>query len=211
MAGAMDEQGVTPYTGFWQQALRALAPAHPRTGDVTLALQPDRSRYEAGHRIVLHAQYKSDRPLPTPTISSTVTLPDQKQMPLSFEPAPATPNSYRAEFEPSLSGQYKIAGNIMSGGKVAADTITAIDVEPAQSETTSTRIDEANLARIAAGTGGKFIHPGDRSTWPTADKISSASFEQTTRVDLWGNLSLLIVLCLFLGIDWLIRLLRGYT
>src|SRR6185503_20026495 len=75
--GALDAQGVTPYASFWQQAMRAMSPVHSRSGDVSITLQPDRSRYEVGQRVVVRAQYKTDRPLPGATIASTLTLPDQ--------------------------------------------------------------------------------------------------------------------------------------
>src|SRR5204863_6264751 len=60
--GPLDAQGVTPYAAFWQQTMRALAPiGATRNGDVTLSVQPDRSRYEAGQRATITATMKRDR------------------------------------------------------------------------------------------------------------------------------------------------------
>jgi hypothetical protein len=211
MDGALDAQGVTPYAAFWQQALRALSPPLSRTGEVTLALQPERSRYESGQRVALHARYKSDKLLAAPTVQASVTLPDQKQIPLTFAPDPEQPGAYLAEFEATQPGPYKVAADVASGGKTAADALVALDVEPARGEMNSTRIDEANLARIAGATGGKFIRPSDPSTWPVSDEAATFRVQQARRLDLWGNLSLLIVLSALLGTDWLLRLLRGYV
>jgi hypothetical protein len=206
---------VTPYAAFWQQTMRALSPlGRSRSADVRLAVQPDRSRYEAGRRATLTATFKSDRPLPGATIQSNLTLPDQKQVPLSFAADPSQPNTYRAEFETTLPGQYEIASTIGSPGQpAAADALVAIDVEPPRAEMNSTRVNEANLIRISAETGGKHVRASDPATWPGADASTQKAqriFE--AHVTEWhGDLTLLVLLCGLLGIDWLLRLLRGYV
>ena len=76
-----------------------------------------------------------------------------------------------------------------------------------------------SLSRRATGTWsrsntpaiGKLIRPSDPSTWPTKDEAPLYKVQQARRMDLWGNLSLLVVLCALLGTDWLLRLLRGYV
>ena len=42
-------------------------------------------------------------------------------------------------------------------------------------------------------------------------RASSASVRKAGHLDLWGSLTLLIVLGGLLGVDWFIRLMRGYT
>src|SRR6185437_6199657 len=75
MTGALDAQGATPYAIFWQQALRALAPARHRTGEVSLQFEPDRSRYTVGERVSLVGRYQSVTPLASPVLQATITLP----------------------------------------------------------------------------------------------------------------------------------------
>lgn len=208
-----DAQGVTPYAAFWQHALRALAPAHPRTGAVTLSFQPERSRYRAGDRVVLRARYTSSAgPLEAPTIRANVTLPGGEQVPLAFDPDPMMAGRYRAEFEATRPGQYTVPGGIGPRGQPAeADALAAIDVEPARDEADSPAVDTANLARIAEGTRGRHVNPSDPSTWPTPAEAAPVRVEQVRTVDLWGNLSLMILLCALLGTDWFLRLIRGYV
>jgi hypothetical protein len=86
-----------------------------------------------------------------------------------------------------------------------------VDVEPARDESDSPRIDAANLARIAEGTGGRRVNPSDPATWPTPGAAPAAEVEHVRTIDLWGNLSLMILLCALLGTDWLVRLVRGYV
>lgn len=203
-----DAQGVTPYAAFWQHALRAMAPVRSaRSGAVTLDIQPERSRYRAGDRVVLRARYASSAgALRAPEVRAAVTLPNGEQAPLAFAPIPADPSRFLAEFEAAQPGQYRVAGGIAPRGKPSeADAMAVIDVEPARDESESPRIDVANLARIAEGTGGKRVNPSDPSTWPGTDEASPVRVSHVHTVDLWGNLSLMIALCALLGTDWLLR------
>ena len=211
MAGPLNDQGVTPYAMFWQQALRALAPLQSYAGGVSMMLAPDRTRYEAGQRVMLQAEVKSDRPMNSPSLESTVTLPDGKQAPLAFVSDPTRPDHYQAEFEPSAAGRVQDRGHVNVDGKAVADVVTAIDVEEPRAELSNTRIDEANLARIAAGTGGKLIDPTNPATWPATGTVPSYEVQQVHHMDLWNNSTLLIVLTMLLGADWLLRLLRGFV
>lgn len=211
MFGQLDEQGVTPYKAFWQQALRALAPTRPSTGSVNLYVQADRTRYEAGKRVRLHAEVKSDRPLTQPVLTATVTLPNEKQLPLALAADPIKPNSYATEFESTMPGRHKITAAVLSEGKPLAEVVTAIDIEEPRGEASSTEVDTANLARIATATGGKPINLDDAKTWPTSVEAARVTLDKRHDWDLWNNFTLLVVLCGLLGTDWLLRLLRGYV
>src|SRR5262249_37074518 len=138
---AVKDAKVTPYTHFWQQALRALAPPRPHSGDVNLWLQPDRSRYEAGQRVILRAEVEADRPLPQPKVQAIVVLPDDNRVPLAFAADPTEPQVFRAEFETSQPGQHRIAASVNSDGKTAAEASIPIDVEEARGEMSATRVD----------------------------------------------------------------------
>jgi hypothetical protein len=215
MQGPQDEAGLTAHMLFWQQALRAMAPTRPGGAGVTLSVQPERTRYEAGRRVRLEAQVQSDRPLPgaagQTALTSTVTLPDGRQVPLAFTASSARPGGYEAEFEASDSGQYKIAAALMVEGKPQAEVLTAIDVEQPRAESSDAAVDTANLARIATATGGKAIDVADRATWPTEQATETRTVEAARTIDLWNNFSLVLILCALLGADWLLRMLRGYV
>jgi hypothetical protein len=209
--GPQNDAGLTPYTVFWQQALRALTPTRPGTRGVNLWLQADRSRYEAGQRVVLRAEVESERPLSQPKLQTTVVLPDDKRLPLALAPDPLHPNVFQAEFETTLPGAYRITATAASEGKTAAEGTTVIDVDPPRAELAGVQVDQDNLARIAAATGGKVIDLDDPATWPTSEDSPRVSVAQAQTLDLWNNFTLLLVLCALLGTDWLLRLLRGYV
>lgn len=196
----------TPYTQFWQQALRALAAGRPATSGA-FRLEPDRGRYQAGQRVDLHAEVHSAQP----GIQAAVVFPDDRRLPLAFAADAADPRRLHASFDTTIPGQYRIAATLTSNGKPTGEIATAIDVAEAPSELAGVRIDRANLERIAAATGGHIVDPADPKTWPAADSAATISVRQVRTIDLWNNFTLLLLLCGLLGMDWVLRLWRGYV
>jgi hypothetical protein len=212
-----DAEGNTPYRRFWQQAFRALAPTRPNQPGVRLWLQADRSRSEVGQQVRLRAEVEAPRPLRRPEVRGTVTLPGGRELPMAFTVDPERPNWFRAEFEASVPGTHRIKAQVKSVSDAsqkrppAAEAATEIQVAPARSERHDTGIDRANLARLAAATGGRLVDPRNPQSWPPADERSRPPVVQTKALDLWNNYTLVLILCLLLGTDWVLRLLRGYV
>ncbi|MEO6848934.1 MAG: hypothetical protein ABI443_14400 [Chthoniobacterales bacterium] len=206
-----DETGASPYALFWQQALRSIAANNTSTGDVNLWLTPEHSKYQTDDNVVLRAEVQTDHNMVKPKIQGKVTLPDGKQILLDFAPHPTETGFYQAQFEAPKEGQYKISAEVLTEGKRVAEQTIAVDVEKSSAETSNTRINEPNLARIASATGGNKIDRGNAKTWPTPENIGKVSVEQVSNFDLWNNFTLLILLCLLLGTDWFLRLIKGYT
>jgi hypothetical protein len=204
------DANTTPYHLFWQQTLRALAPLRPGGAGVSLWLQPRRSRYEAGGRAAVRAEVESAVPLPQASVQGVVSLPDGRSLPLSFAADPAAPNGYVAEFETGPAGAYRLTAQVVSEGRTAAEGTAVLDVDEPRPERDGAPVDMANLARIAAATGGKVVDPADPQTWP-ASAASRAAVTERRTVDLWNRSYLLLLLAGIAGSDWLLRLLRGYV
>ena len=98
----------------------------------------------------------------------------------------------------------------MVDGEAAAETSLAVEATPARGETDDSGVDRAALAAIAARTGGRVVDPADPQTWPSPGDDPPPLVEERRTVNLWENFSLLTLLCLVLGGDWLAHLLRGY-
>ncbi len=203
--------GLTPYELFWQQAMRAMTPARSSTGGVYVELQTNRSKYEAGQKVQVRAKIENTRPLDRPVIEANVLMPDGQSLPLGFSAHPTEKGVYLAEFEPTKEGQYRLTAQVVTGGKTIADTVTAIDVDAPRGERNSIDVNLANLARIADGTGGKVIDVNNSETWPVVDNANEVRADRRFSWRLWDNYSLLILLCVIFGVDWTIRLLRGYV
>ena len=202
----------TPYHLFWQQTLRALAPAAAgrwrREPVAATAPQPLRGR-PAGRRprrgrVAGHAARR--RPC-----AASVSLPDGKSVPLSFAADPAAAGAYLAEFQTPQPGTYQLTATLLSEGKGRRRGRP----RPRRGG------GPAGEGRRPGGPGQPRPHrrrdgrPLDRRRRPrdlagqrrrTADAIR----EQRT-VDLWNRGHLLVLLAAVAGLDWLLRLLRGYV
>lgn len=147
---------------------------------------------------------------PQPRLQATVVLPDERQLPLAFAADPVEPGVFIADFVTAQPGAYRIQAAVSVEGKTAAETSATLDVGPARSESDATQVDPANLARIAAATGGRVVDPTNPDSWPPGGPRTRRPTPEVQSYDLWHNYSLLLVLCGLLGADWLVRLLRGY-
>lgn len=205
---AADEK-TTPFHLFWQQSLRALAPTKPTGSAVNLWLQPHRSRYQARQRIAIRAEIEATGPLSQPTVAAVVSLPSGKTFPLTFSADPSAPNAFVAEFEARRPGAYRLTASVVSNGRPAAEAATVVDVDESKPESEDVPVNAENLIRIASSTGGTVIDVDDPETWPPS--AGAVTVIEPVTVDLWNRSYLLIVLVLIAGVDWLLRLLRGYV
>ena len=137
-------------------------------------------------------------------------LPDGRTLPLSFTANSAAPSSYRAEFETSKAGTYRLTASVISGGRTKAEGSATLDVDEARPERDGSPVNVANLTRIATETGGKVIDPANPETWP-ANLTGTVKVTEHVTLDLWNRSYLLILLVLLAGVDWLLRMLRGYV
>lgn len=204
-----DADGRTLYGKFWQQALRALAPQ--RTASAGLWLAADRTRTEVGDQLTLRAEAPILAEVERAKLAGTVTLPDGRRLPLAFEPDPNSAESYTASFDVVAPGRYGVSLAALVDGAAAAETSLAIEAIVARGETDDDGVDRAALEQIAARTGGRVVDPNDPQTWPTPAAGPTPEVEERRTVNLWDNFTLLTLLCLVLGGDWLARLLRGYA
>ncbi len=211
-AAAADADGNTPYTVFWQQALRALAPARLSAGAVSLSVQTDRTMYRSGQAVTVSAEARSDQPIERAAVEAAVTLPDGRALPLAMQRDAAQPGLFHAVFEPAAAGAYRVAATLTADGKPAAESMAVLQVRPLESERDDSGIRSATLAQVASGTGGRAIDPGEPGTWPAAPGADEQVVVRRARtVDLWGGFWIISALVAVLGLDWLIRLMRGYV
>jgi hypothetical protein len=211
LAAAADPDGNTPHRFFWQQALRALQPARLAFGNVQLWIQGSRTQIKTGQTVTLEVEIEADRPVTRPVLEANVTLPDGRQAPLAFAPSASNPARFHGEFEPSQPGRHLITATVLSDGRTLADQITAVDVLAMPPETAPAQPDADYLAHLAAATGGRVIAPDDPATWPAADQTQPLTVQEVRTVNLWSSFILLLLLTAVLGLDWFLRLLRGYV
>lgn len=210
MLGPMVDNQATPFTLFWQQALRAMAP-RSLGGGADLQVAPDRTRYEAGQTVTLTAQLRGARAGQETPLHAVARYGEGQEIPLVFSPQGGVAGAQIARFAAPVPGPYTIVTTLQAGEQNLAEQITAINVQPPRTEGAEQSINVANLHRIARGTGGQVIDPKDRTTWPAAAPGDRQSVLQARSLPLWDNFTLLILLSALLASDWLVRLLRGYV
>jgi hypothetical protein len=205
------KDGPTPYTIFWQQAFRALAPQRSQIGPVQLWVAASRSHTEAGHPLQIEAEVQSAKSLPAAKVQATLTAPGGVRLPISLNADPANPARFRATIAPSEVGTYHVHASLLSEGKTVAEGSTAFQTEDARDEARDIGVDYANLRRIAAVTGGNWIDPANPTTWPTPDAETTAPVPQARTFDLWNSFALLLLLLAVLGTDWILRVMKGFV
>ena len=106
-----------------------------------------------------------------------------------------------------MPGTYRIVSSVRMDGQPAGEATTLLEVS-ASSELADTAPNPDTLARIAHFSGGQVVKPSDPATWPNESRRKAS---QRVTLDFWGDGLLLILLIGVLGLDWLLRLLRGYV
>jgi hypothetical protein len=143
-------------------------------------------------------------------VEADVTLPDGRKIPLTCVAQPAQLSRYLSEFQATLPGAYQIGATLIAEGRPIADAGAVVDVLKPEPETAPKPVDFAQMAHITAATGGRVFQPADPQTWPAGD-AEKITVRETVVKDVWHSYWLLLILTLILGLDWLIRLMRGYV
>jgi hypothetical protein len=201
---APDDGNVTPHRAFWQRALRALAQPRP-AGDGSVWLLPEKTRGEAGNPVALWAEAHGQAG--AGSLSMSAILPDETRTPLAAVADPAQPGRWRSTLTPPKPGTYRLLASVMVDGQPAGETSTLLEVT-SSSESADAAPEPQTLARIAQASGGGVVDLTNPESWPVAEPVAVS--RQFT-VELWGDGWLLVLLVAVLGLDWLLRLLRGYV
>lgn len=210
--GAEDEHGNTPFTVFWKQALRTLAARRAAAGDTTLEMQPERRGHQAGQRVFVRAVFRSPRHAAPRRLEGEVRAPGDRRLPLHFQPVAGEEGVFRAEFLAADPGVYRLSAVAGDGGASPVEAQVAIGVIPAPAPGHfSLPVNHAVLADIARGSGGAVIDRRARDSWPGPPSRETLAVTRRVTLNLWQNLFLPVLLVFLLGVDWFIRLLRGYV
>ena len=209
--GPRNEAGVTLYSAFWQQALRALAPAEPTTSPTMLWLHPERTQYRAGERVKLTAEWHAPEGETGQVVTAAVVLPDNRRLPLDLVPDEHDPSRLAGQFDVTAAGQYRVEATARTEARVLADMAAMIEVIPRPGEKDDAPVNAAALQRLAAATGGRVIDPTAPDGWLPAKPPEPVTIVRRQSYDLWRNFSLLLLLSGFLAADWSLRLFRGYV
>jgi hypothetical protein len=211
MSGRSNESGVTLYSAFWQQVLRALAPVEPTSNGDRLWLRPERTSYRAGDRARLTAQWQHEGSINSAAVTATVVMPDGNRLPLEVVADQREPSRLAAQFDVVQPGRYRVEAAARGDAQLLAEISTIIEAAPRPREDDPSPVDAAFLARLASATGGRVIDPTSADGWLPPVEGPPTTVQRRQSFDLWHNSALLLVLCTLLAADWSLRLFRGYV
>ncbi|MFO0891049.1 MAG: VWA domain-containing protein [Isosphaeraceae bacterium] len=190
---------------FWVQAIRFLARSK-LTNQRQAEIQTDRRRYERGQPIRLRVRFPN--PGLAPAGGSVTVQVDRKGLPprkLFLELLPGTNNVFEGTLPQAPVGDYEVRllpPPVLQGPIPTA----AFRVEAPASEFESVQMNEPELVRTAAATGGKFYTPleadGLLRDLPEPSKVP---LDTDPPLPLWNTWP---VLALFLGLlttEWVLR------
>ena len=214
-----DEDRNTPYRRFWQQTLRAMTPPRPGGNREAVVLTADRSKYIVGDRVQLTAKTTAPSGQSTASatgaaaaagLNATVRMPDGRRFPLGFAPSSTEPGNYAADFEVTKPGSYTLEA-AAAIPRHAAETALQFTAEPQPAELDRTSNNHELLDALAQATGGTRVHLDRKETWPDATAPKPPIVQRAVILDLWNSFGLLLCLVAVMGLDWLLRLLKGFV
>jgi hypothetical protein len=205
------KEGPTPYSIFWQQALRALTPQRSQFGPVQLWVTPARSRVPAEQPLEITVDVDSAKPVSANRVQAVMTTVSGRRWPLVLHADPRDPARFRTTVTPPAEGTYQIRAVLLSEGKTVTEGRADVQVDEPRAPAQDGSVNVANLRRIAAATGGTWIDPANPATWPTADTHPGGTITQIRTFDLWQSFTLLLLLLALLGTDWVLRVVKGFV
>lgn len=213
MLGPMSGGNLTPYAVLWQQILRAMSPLHvsPQQQATRWQIAPQDSVVSAGHAIHLSAKLIDVAAEAEVNVTGIATWADGSTSPLLLTRDATSPHRYRAEVHAAAPGASTLTLTARSDQQVIAESHAVINIEPPASERDDAGVDTVMLGKLVDQTGGRWIDPADKQTWPMPTQGTTREMTGVLRVALWQQYILPVLLVLLLGIDWTLRLVRGYA
>jgi len=209
--GPVDDQQQTLHSRFWQQALRALAPARDASGQSAVWVAADHSRAVVGQMVTINVSV--DTPTADTQLRATVTRPDGQRVVLPLQAGSQNQSiGHVGSLYLGSAGAHHVLAEAVRDGQTVASGVITIEASPGQIETVEAPANIASLTALAQATGGRLLDAGNPDQWTDPQHVAQPRvFQESVTVDLWHNYTLVLLLCVLLGADWMLRLARGYV
>jgi hypothetical protein len=187
---------------FWIQAIRFLARSK-LVGQKQAEIQTDRRRYQRGQPIQLRVRFPNPAIAP-PAGSVTVQVERNGQSPrkLTLEQVPGTRNVFEGALPQAAEGDYQV--RLLSPPILKESA--SFRVEAPASERERIQMNEPELIRVAAMTGGKFYTPlSAESLLQDLPKPSKVPLDTDPPIPLWNTWPVLGLFLALLTLEWILR------
>ncbi len=191
---------------FWVQAIRFLARSK-LVGQRQAEIQTDRRRYERGQPIRLRVRFPNPGLAPA---AGTVTVQverSNRQSPrkVTLNQVPGTRNVFEGALPQAIEGDYEVRllpPPILDGPIPTA----TFRVEAPASELERVQMNEPELIRVAAATGGKFYTPLTADTLlQDLPKPSKVPLDTDPPIPLWNTWPVLGLFLMLITLEWILR------
>jgi hypothetical protein len=188
---------------FWVQAVRFMARSR-LVGQHQAEIQTDRRRYQRGQPIQLRVRFPNPGLAPAGDVTVQIQRKGQGPRKLALKLVPGTRNVFEGALPQAAEGDYEVR-------LVPPPTLDPIPtaeflVEAPINERERIEMNEPELIKAAASTGGKFYTPLDvEALLKDLPKPSKIPLDTDPPIPLWNTWPVLALFLLVITAEWVIR------
>ncbi|HBP19653.1 MAG TPA: hypothetical protein DEA08_17920 [Planctomycetes bacterium] len=195
------------YDRYWVSMLRFLIQGRLAGGRKRVELITDKELYELGEPVRLRAQAfdPSFRPLQAGSLKARAKSGDD-ELEVTLEPIQKRPGWFTGSFLPPRPGPLEVSIKLPDDDPGKAPESVQLSVRQSNVEFLVHSLDLELLGGIAAATSGAVVAPAEVGALPEQIPLRT---EQLTvaepPIPLWDGWHVLALLCLLLGVEWVVR------
>ena len=190
---------------FWTQTIRFLARSKI-LGQKKAEIQTERKRYLRSQPIEIKVRFPNPADAPG---SGEVTVEVERKghgsRRMTLKVAKDSRNLFEGVIPQAVEGEYEVRllpPPVLEGGLPS----TAFGVDPPAGERERTQMNEAELVRAAATSGGKFYVPSDAdSLLKELPKPQQVPLDTDPPIPLWNTWPVLVLFLTLLTLEWVLR------
>lgn len=208
MEGVRNEEKNLYYSKFWSQAIRWIA---TKSDAKLVNLETDKQIYNLGDevKITVYVYDESYAPLNDANIKLTVMPPGNDQFEIRPLADKVIDGLYSARFRSDQKGTYMLTATARyAGAKLGTDSVEIVAEAPVL-EFENPQQNVELLEEIAKLSGGAYIPISQSQSLPNLIKYEAESMTITHERTLWDNSIILMIAVAILGIEWILRKLKG--
>lgn len=201
------KRGDQYHARFWGQAIQFLTLSRLLGENKRIRLEAERKTYQAGERVLLHANVLDPEFNPVTAGSYTVlveTIPPQGEpRAVALKAVPEAPGVYQGFFTPERDGVYRV---LTPPQDATASNQVEVQVTAAGREQLEPALQQELLDKVAEASGGKLLGVRDLASLPDLLKDQPRTVALPPREkELWNHGLIFVVLLGCLGAEWFLR------
>ena len=202
---------------FWKQAIFFMAKRRLLQADSRWRIWTDKTSYQVGSRIVVHAEVRDEAGEPARENEQTIQyqirwgeeggIRESEVRELQLAAVPDQPGKYQGTINLFRPGEYAF-WFLAKGDKDVSPTqkgLYTIQVDPTTLETRRPSQDVETLQRVAKASGGTYHAIWDASALPDLEPKTRMEPIEKSEMSVWNNLWVYLLLVGLLAVEWITR------